>query len=80
LPAIGEAKLEGLDIVIGAPHGVAEARSAVEKVMAARKDSLLEAARIEEEGTGLRISFEKRGSPAMRSLAPDHKVACVLFD
>jgi peptide/nickel transport system ATP-binding protein len=80
LPAIGEARVEGLDLVIAAPDDVEATRKALEETMASRKDSLLESARIVEEQGRLRLSFEKIGSPAMRELAPDHRVACVLFD
>jgi peptide/nickel transport system ATP-binding protein len=80
LSALGDTKIEGTDILVAAPNGADAARAAVKNVMAARKDSLLEAARISVEGNALRISFKKMDSPAMRSLASDHKVACVLFD
>lgn len=79
-PAIGKTTREGLDLLVAAPQGVAAARSAIEQLLTERKDTLLETARIEEDGSGLRIAFDRQPSPAMRSLAPDHKVACVLFD
>ena len=79
-PALGEAKVQGLDIVVAAPNGAAAARESLDAIMRTRRDTLAEAAKVTEEAGAIRLSFEQEPSPAIRTVGEGHKVACVLYD
>ncbi len=48
--------------------------------MHAKHPSLVEAARIDEGGPGLRVRFAPHDPPALRNLGGGHAAACVLVD
>ncbi|TYR33176.1 ABC transporter ATP-binding protein [Mesorhizobium microcysteis] len=77
---LGEPKVEGLDIVVTAPQGTDAARVEIEGVMRERSEALADAARMSADGGALRLSFERKSSPAIRNVGVGHKVACVLYD
>ena len=77
--ALGTPERDGLDLRIPAPKGVAAARAQLAELMAARPDSLAEAAEVSEEGGALRLRFAPQPSPRRRKIAEGHEVACVLY-
>ncbi len=77
--ALGEPERDGLDLRIPAPKGVAQARAQLTEVLAARPDSLAEAAEVSEEGGALRLRFAPQPSPRRRRISEGHEVACVLY-
>jgi peptide/nickel transport system ATP-binding protein len=77
--ALGVPERDGLDLRIPAPKGVAQARSQLTEVLAARPASLAEAAEIVDEDAGLRLIFAPQPSPRRRRISEGHEVACVLY-
>jgi peptide/nickel transport system ATP-binding protein len=79
LTAVGDIEIEELDALVSAPQGLNAARVALETALAAKHDSLLQAADIIPDGERLRVRFEPQPGPALDFQTPDHAVACWLY-
>jgi peptide/nickel transport system ATP-binding protein len=77
---LGEARLEGLDLVVEASDGHDAAEQALRAAVTPTFPALLEAARVTREDARLRLTFAALPSPARRRLADGHEVACVLYE
>jgi peptide/nickel transport system ATP-binding protein len=72
LTAVGDIEIEGLDALVSAPQGLDPARVALETALAAKHESLLQAAEINHEGERLRVHFKPQPGPRLEPVAGDH--------
>lgn len=79
-PALGAAKVSGLDVEIEAPKGIEGAVADLKTIMGAKHEALVAAARFSEAGGKVHIAFEKRDPPKRRKVDEGHEVACVHYE